>query len=151
MTEEKIREFSLRISQTSRTGLVAITDEIIITYIEDAKKALGENDKEAFLFNIGKAKQFVDDLSSSLDMRFEISYELQRLYSFIRGRLIIAEGRENAEYLDVCIEMLEKLKSAFEKVAQSDHSGNVIQGSQKVYAGLTYGPGSTLNEVVFHS
>ena len=58
MTEEKIREFSLRISQTSRTGLVAITDEIIITYIEDAKKALGENDKEAFLFNIGKAKQF---------------------------------------------------------------------------------------------
>lgn len=48
MTEEKIREFSLRISQTSRTGLVAITDEIIITYIEDAKKALGENDKEAF-------------------------------------------------------------------------------------------------------
>ena len=100
MTEEKIREFSLRISQTSRTGLVAITDEIIITYIKDAKKALGENDKEAFLFNIGKAKQFVDDLSSSLDMRFEISYELQRLYSFIRGRLIIAEGRENAEYLD---------------------------------------------------
>ena len=57
MTEEKIREFSLRISQTSRTGLVAITDEIIITYIGDAKKALGENDKEAFLFNIGKAKQ----------------------------------------------------------------------------------------------
>ena len=70
MTEEKIREFSLRISQTSRTGLVAITDEIIITYIEDAKKALGENDKEAFLFNIGKAKQFVDDLSSSLDIKY---------------------------------------------------------------------------------
>ena len=93
----------------------------------------------------------MDDLSSSLDMRFKISYELQRLYSFIRGRLIIAEGRENAEYLDVCIEMLEKLRSAFEKVAESDHSGNVIQGSQKVYAGLTYGPGSTLNEVVFHS
>jgi flagellar protein FliS len=41
---------------------------------------------------------------------------------------------------------MEKLRKSFEEVAKQDTSGSVVQNSQKVYAGLTYGKG-TLNEV----
>ena len=43
-------------------------------------------------------------------------------------------------------ENMEKLRKSFEEVAKQDTSGSVVQNSQKVYAGLTYGKG-TLNEV----
>ena len=39
-----------------------------------------------------------------------------------------------------------KLCKAFEEVAKHDTSKSVVQNSQQVYAGLTYGKG-TLNEV----
>lgn len=37
---------------------------------------------------------------------------------------------------------------SFEQVAKEDHSGPVMEHSQQLYAGLTYGKG-TLNEVSF--
>lgn len=41
---------------------------------------------------------------------------------------------------------MESLHSAFEEVAKQDTSGAVMQNTQQVYAGLTYGKGK-LNEV----
>lgn len=149
MTDEKLKEFSLKISQSTKTGLVVVTDEIIIHYIELAQEAFERNDMDDFRFQLKKARQFVDELSSALDMRFGISYELQRLYSFVRKTLILAECKEQQDGLMECIRMMEKLKGAFECVAKSDNSPKVMEGSQKVYAGLTYGPGSNLNEYVF--
>lgn len=148
MTREQIQEFSLRISQCSRTELVVITDEIVITYIEEAKKALEGGDREDFLFQLKKARQFVDELCSALDMRFELSLQLMKLYSYVRSCLIKAGIRNTEENLADAIKVMQELKSAFTEVAKTDHSGKVIENSQKVYAGLTYGPGSKLNEVV---
>lgn len=148
MTQEKIKEFSLRISQCSRTELVVITDEIIIAYIGAAQEALQKGDREDFLFQLKKARQFLDELCSALDMRFDISYQLMNLYSYVR-RCLIKSGIENSsEELIPAVRVIESLKKAFEEVAKGDKSGKVIENSQKVYAGLTYGPGSKLNEVV---
>lgn len=149
MTQEKIKEFSLRISQCSRTELVVITDEIILSYIGAAEVAMHRGDREDMLFQLKKARQFVDELCSALDMRFDISYQLMNLYSYVRRCLIKAGTRTSAEELKEASKVMERLKKAFEEVAKSDTSGKVIENSQRVYAGLTYGPGSKLNEVVF--
>jgi len=148
MTREQIQEFSLRISQCSRTELVVITDEIIITYIEEARKALKNKDRKDFLFQLKKARQFVDELCGALDMRFELSSQLMNLYSYVRNCLIKAGIRNTEENLADAVKVMQRLRSAFSEVAKTDHSGKVIENSQKVYAGLTYGPGSKLNEVV---
>jgi flagellar protein FliS len=148
MTEEKIKEYSLRISQCSRSGLVVITDEIIIDYITSAKEAFGKGDIKEFRFCIKKAEQFVNELSSALDMRYEISGQLIQIYSYIRSCLIRADIRQSDEELDAAAGLVEKLMDAFKEVAKSDHSGSVMETTQKVYAGLTYGPGSKLNEVI---
>lgn len=148
MTREQIKDFSLRISQCSRTELVVITDEIIISYIEEAEKALDSGNRETFLFQLKKARQFIDELCSALDMRFELSFQLMNLYSYVRDCLIKAGIRNTKESLADAVKVIQGLKEAFAEVAKTDHSGKVIENSQKVYAGLTYGPGSKLNEVV---
>ena len=149
MTQEQLKDFSLRISQCNRTELIVIMDDIIIAYIKGAQEGLKQGEKEAFRFQLEKARQFLDELSSALDMRFEISHQLSRLYSYVRKSLILAGTREKEENLEQCISIIERLREAFEQVAKSDHSGKMIEGSQKVYAGLTYGPGSNLNEIIF--
>ncbi len=148
MTEEKIKEYSLRISQCTRTELVVITDEIIIDYVKDAKASFAEGNKEQFWFALNKARQFVNELASALDMRFEISKQLINLYSYVRSCLFRADIRFSDEELDEVISIITRLKDSFVEVAKSDHSGSVMEHSQKVYAGLTYGKGSKLNEIV---
>lgn len=149
MTEEKKKEFSMRIAQCTKTELVVITEEIIICYIQDAKKRFEEGDIEGFRSEIKKAQQFVDQLSSALDMRFPISYELLSLYNYIRKCFMLASVRKETVRLDEAEKIVDELRKAFEDVAKKDTSGSVMENSQKVYAGLTYGPGSNLNEIVF--
>ena len=48
---------------------------------------------------------------------------------------------------DAVREVMTKLKEAFEEVAKQDTSGPLMENTQQVYAGLTYGKGS-LNEVL---
>lgn len=148
MTREQIKEFSLRISQCSRTELVVITDEIVVAYIRAAQAALQKEDREDFLFQLKKAGQFVDELCMALDMRFDLSYQLINLYSYVKKCIIQSSIRNTGDELDGAVKVMESLRDAFREVAKTDHSGKVIENSQKVYAGLTYGPGSKLNEVV---
>ncbi len=149
MTEEKKKEFSLRIAQCSKTELVVITEEIIICYIQDARKYLEEGDVPGFRVEIKKAQQFVDQLSSALDMRFPISYELLSLYNYVRKCFLLADVRKETVRLDEAEKIIDELRVAFAEVAKKDTSGSVMENSQKVYAGFTYGPGSNLNEIVF--
>lgn len=149
MNDEKIKEYSRRITQCTRTELVVITDEIIISYLEEARECFEKKDIEKFRFALKKAGQFMDDLSSNLDMKYGISMDLISLYIYMKKIIIQSGIRKQWEKLDEVINMMTQLKEAFMQVAQSDTKGQVMEGAKKVYAGLTYGPGSNLNEVVF--
>ena len=139
MDKEKIKEFSMRISQSNRTQIVVITYEIIINYLDSGKVCLDNNNVTEFVFNIKKARQFVNQLSSALDFRYNISYELMSLYMFANECLVKSEVKREDVNLDTVRNMMVKLKEAFEKVSEQDKSGMAIQGGEKVYAGLTYG------------
>ena len=71
-----------------------------------------------------------------------------------KGRQQDFKGREGncgirrPIHLDAACEVIRGLMESFEQVAKEDHSGPVMEHSQQLYAGLTYGKG-TLNEVSF--
>lgn len=146
MTTEEIKSYTMRISQSTRTELVVITYEIIINYIESAKESLAEEDISKFVFNVNKAKQFLNDLSSNLDFHYKISYDLMRIYMFINKTLVSAIVRKSDDELDVCIKLINNLRESFAKIAPEDKRGNAMPNSEQVYVGLTYGKGSKLNE-----
>lgn len=147
MEKEVIKEYAARIAQASKTELVVITYEIINNYIEDAMECYKNQDLEGFRFNIKKAKQFVNDLQANLDFNYKLSFELMSLYLYINKCLVSSSIRKSTENLPVCQRIIASLKNAFSQVAKTDKRGSAMPNSEQIYAGLTYGKSSMLNEV----
>lgn len=139
MDKEQIKEYSMRISQSNKTQIVEITYEIIINYLDSGRICLDNSNVTGFVFNMKKARQFVNQLSSALDFQYGISYDLMSLYMFANECLLKSELRREDVHLDTVRNMMVKLREAFEQVSKQDKSGAAMQGGEKVYAGLTYG------------
>lgn len=150
MTKEEINIFTRRITQSSQSELVVITYEIISTYVNDAIDAYDAGDEENFIFNVKKAKQFLNNLSSALDFSYKISLELMNIYMYVERCFIESIVKNKPARLDVVLDIMQKLKSSFEEVSRQDNSGASMRGGEQVYAGLTYGRG-VLNEVAMRS
>lgn len=146
MTKKDLKDYSVRITQSSKTGLVVITYEIIINYLDSAKKAFEKDDLKEFVFNVNKAKQFVNQLSSCLDFKYSISKELFEIYLFINRTLSESVIKKDVVNIQSIIGIVEKLKSAFSEVGKNEKNGSVMENTEKIYAGLTYSKGK-LNEI----
>lgn len=148
MTKEEIKEFSLRIADSSKTELVVITYDIIINYIDGAIKAYEEEELENVVFNLQKAKQFVNNLSSCLDLNVGISHELLRIYIYVNNCLVKDIVKRNPANGENVKRIISKLRDSYNEISPLDHSGKVMKNSEQVYVGYTYGRTRTLNEVV---
>lgn len=144
MEKDSIQAYSKRITQANKTELVVITYEIIIEHVENAIKTF-EN-REEFISNLEKAQSFLKELMVSLDFNYKISNDLLSLYIFINKQLIEAKRKNSCEVLPRIQAMLEGLLSSFKEVSKQDKSAPLMQNTQKVYAGLTYGKGD-INEM----
>ncbi len=148
MTKKEIREFSLRIAESSKTELIVITYDIILNYIEAAEKAYVDDNPDDVVFNLQKAKQFVNNLSSCLDFRYSIAQELMRLYIYVNNCLLKDIVKRTPQSAEGIKEIISKLRESYHEISPLDKSGKVMKNSEQVYVGYTYGRTSTLNEVV---
>lgn len=148
MTKKEIKEFSLRIAESSKTELIVITYDIILNYIETAQEAYKNSNLEDVVFNLQKAKQFVNNLSSCLDFRYSIAQELLRLYIYINNCLLKDIVKREPQNADNIKGIISKLRESYQEISPLDKSGKVMKNSEQVYVGYTYGKTSTLNEVV---
>lgn len=137
MKKESMQAYSKRITQANRTELVVITYEIIIEHIKNAQ--ISFENQEEFSNDLDQAQAFLKELMVSLDFEHQISYNLMSLYIFINKQLIEAKLKKSCEMLPRVQGMLESLLSSFREVSKQDNSAPLMQNTQKVYAGLTYG------------
>ena len=84
MRQEQIQNFTRRISQSNRGGLVVVTYDIILAYIEDAETAYASADYTGFRENLVRAQRGVDRLMQTLDFSYSVSGELYPLYVFAK-------------------------------------------------------------------
>lgn len=148
MTKNDIKDFSIRVSTSSKTELIVVTYDIIEKYIDTAIEAYENDDLDSVVFNLQKAKQFVNNLSSSLDFRYSISRELMSLYIYVNNCLmkdIVKRKPNNAEIIK---QVLGGLRESFKQVSTLDNSGKAMKNTEQVYVGYTYGRSSRLNEMV---
>ena len=146
MTSEEKRQFTARISQANKSELVVILFEMFDYCIEQAEDGFKTEDLQKADSYLKSAKGCVSELRGSLDMGYEISHNLYSIYTYVNRQLTASIIKRKPVNIDSVKENMEKLRKSFEEVAKQDTSGSVVQNSQKVYAGLTYGKG-TLNEV----
>lgn len=148
MTKEEMNVFSLRIANCSKTELIVITYDIVLNYVDSACRSYDEGDLDGVVFNLKKAKQFLNNLSSSLDFKYGISYELMNLYMYVNNCLVKNIAKRNVENADSIKSVITRLRSSFDEISSLDQSGKAMKNSEQVYVGYTYGRTSTLNEVI---
>ncbi len=139
MKQEQVQDFTRRISQSNRGALVVIIYEIIFAYIKDAEEGLAGDNYEGFKEGLAKAGRGVDELIHSLDFQYEISKDLYSLYVFVKESMAKAVIKKRADELAGAKEVLMNLYTAFEEAAKQDQSTPLMQNTQQVYAGMTYG------------
>ncbi|MFV0519363.1 MAG: flagellar protein FliS [Lachnospirales bacterium] len=130
------KDYVMRISNASPLGLVNITFELIFNNINLALE--NKDNLTNYIDYVQKAKSFLENLIDSLDADQELSDNLFRVYTTSRGILIKA-AVSNYNYKDLTdvVELLKPIADSFKSIDDTEKS--VMQKTQKVYAGLTYG------------
>lgn len=147
MKEEKTKIFTARVSQANRSELVVIMYDIIFASMDEAREALEQGDEEGFQRELSRAQKMLRELIATLDMQYDISRQLMPLYLYANHRMIDALRKKDTEPLKDVDIVLKPLGRAFEEVAKQDDSPALMEHTQQLYAGLTYGRG-TLNETL---
>ncbi len=145
MQKEAVQAFTARITQASKSELIVILYEMILTEIKEAEEAFERKDMEAFDKELKQAQKYLGELRAALDYRYKLAYDLASLYQYINERIINAMIRKKPDSLKSAVSVLQKLLIGFEGVSREDTSGPMMRNTQQLYAGLTYGKG-TLNE-----
>lgn len=147
MKEESIKVYSRRVSEANRSGLIVILYEVILEDLEDARGFLEQENQEEFLASLTHAGKFVRELMASLDTTYPVARDLMRLYIYVSRCLNYEKIQKRGEELGHAQQVLKKLHSAFEEVSRTDRSAPLMEQTQKLFAGLTYGKGE-LNETI---
>ena len=139
MQKEQIQEFTSKITLSNRTGLTVVTYEIFFAYLADAKVALKEEHWDEYKQAIRQGQKCIGELMVTLNFAYDLSAELYRIYSY--GKELLAKAiykRSEAEIIE-CETLLRMLYTSFVQVAQTDTSPVLMQNTEQVYAGYTYG------------
>ena len=145
MTNTKIKDYTLRVSQASPCELVVILYDIILDDIDAAKSAADAGNKSGYQAELTHAGKFLNELMGTLDFSVSLSYHLMSLYIYANKMLTKARVSGNPDSLADVAMIMEKLRAGFEAIKNQDTNGPVMQNVQQVYAGLTYSKGQ-LNE-----
>ena len=140
MTDELKKEFTRKITQANSTELVVILYDMILVYIKEAGEFWEEKNKEGYLRSLQKIRNCIGELMESLNLEYEMARNMYSLYVFFLKEIVKAETKqEGYAFLEGIKPMIESLRNAYSQVASDNKSGPLMQNTQTVYAGLTYG------------
>lgn len=145
MTDEKKQEFTLRVSQANKTQMIVIIYDILLVYLDEIIKEEKNQNREQFQKEIKNARKCVQELMDSLRFEYELASGLLQLYMYLNREITMAEIKNRIEPIENVIKIIKKLRLTYIEVAKKDTTPSVMENTQSVYAGLTYGKG-VLNE-----
>jgi flagellar protein FliS len=145
MTRESKQDYTRRIAAANRTQLVIILYDMLLCYLHESKENLLVGREGDFSESIRKARGCVNELMMSLNLEYELASNLMQLYCYSIRRLAHIQLRHDEEAISQLEHMIGNLADAYTQAAAADTSSPVMDNSQTVYAGLTYGK-STLTE-----
>ena len=146
MTDEQLQVYTARITQANRTELIVIMYELLLQDITDAIEAHQKNDMPQYERSLKHASRYMNELLGCLNHEYDISNQLYRLYTYANKKIIDGMFQKKIDYVEEAKEIMQALHQSFIEVAKQDKSKPLMQNTQQVYAGLTYGKG-VLNEI----
>lgn len=132
------QEYTRRITSANRTGIIVITYEIALGYLNDSRVAAKEGKKEDCRRELRNASRCIEQLLAALNYDYIISLNLMRIYNYVLECIRRVSYSMDVSGLDEPESILQRLKSSFEEVAKTDTSPAMMSGADEVYDGLTY-------------
>ncbi len=140
MTDKLKKEFTLKITQANATELIVILYDMILVYIKEAGDFWENDDKKEYQRSLQKIRNCIGELMESLNLEYEMARNMYSLYVFFLKEIVKAEIKPGGyTHLESIRPMIESLRNAYDKVASENKNGPLMQNTQTVYAGLTYG------------
>ena len=138
MTDEQKKQFTLRISQANKSGMIIVLYDIFLAYVQDGI-TYATKDEVMYHTSVKKAKQTIEQLTKSINPKNSLAGNYASLYGFALRQLTKADSSKDTEILRQLQTMVTSLRNAYEEVSKKDTSAPVMGNVQTVYAGLTYG------------
>ncbi len=101
-----------------------------LKFINQAKKAIRDNQVELKNINIIKAQKIISELMVTLNMDIEISKDMMSLYEFINRQLIEANIKNSVSQLDIAEELVTDFRDAWKQAIQIHRQKQFTQGGQ---------------------
>lgn len=93
-----------------------------IKFSNIAKEALNDNDIEKANTNIIKAEKIIVELMSSLDKRYEVAQDFNRVYDYIYRMLVEANVHKDAEALEEALTYIREMRETWLEVMKLNHA-----------------------------
>ena len=148
MKAESVKIYTRRVTSANKSEIIVIMYDIIEENLTLAEEALTKGDSLTFKKELKQAVSFVKELLINLDMSYEVSKNLASLYIYVMKCLNFALVSGKKEEIEAAGKVLRKLGESFREIAKTDKSEPVMENTQQIYAGITYGKGLDLDETL---
>ena len=145
MTKEQINTYTMRITQANTSGLAVVLYDMVLDYINESREPYENGETEEYERKLQQAQAGLQQLMQMSKMDTQVGCDVMSLYLFIDRQLLMSIVKRQPVHLTESIEYLNRLRAAFQEIHQADTDAPLMQNTQQVYAGLTYGRGY-LNE-----
>lgn len=129
---EDIEDLEVKIKDSMRHLRASLREMIAVLPGEDS---FGNADDATNLAE----KNNKSDLSKEV---LELSQRILALYRYVERELISASVKRNEDAIENAIQIVRKLNQAFIEISKKDQSSAIMQNTEKIYAGMTYGRNS---------
>ena len=144
MNSELKKQYAMRISQANNVQMIIITYEVIGTYLDEA---LMNAESISYTENIDMAKRCIDEMMYNLHYEYDLAKNLKDLYLHMKRRLRQAVWENDRDAVLEVKRLVNSLKEAYLKIVDYDDSAPIMQNTQSVITGITYGRNQILDEV----
>jgi flagellar protein FliS len=145
MNKDKISAFTLKIASSNGCGLISILYDIYGEYEQDALDQFAAGQVDDAIVALKKCAEVVNHLQKDLNFNYRVSSNLYALYDYVQRNVSKSIYKANEEGLLEAKKVMDELGDAFDQVAKKDSSAPIMQNTQYVRAGVTYGR-EALNE-----
>ena len=142
MNKDKISAFTLKIASSNGLGLISILYDIYEEYETDALDNFEAGQVDEAIAALKKCATVVGHLQKDLNFNYKVSGNLYALYDYVQRNVSKSIYKANSEGLIEAKKVMDELGDAFEQIAKEDTSAPLMQNTQSVVAGMTYGKGS---------
>lgn len=97
-----------------------------VRFCNIAKEAIAAGDFEKANTNIMKAEKIIVELRVTLDMKYPVAKDFDRVYEYLEGRLIQANVKKDEEILNEVLEHLRSMRDTWKEVMRINREKGVV-------------------------